>query len=157
MQTVDLSEVTRLRANVHQFVRAFGLLAMDRTPCGAPISLSSAYALIHVLEAGRRGEEPSQQELGRVLRVDKSNVARLCAKLERDGFMKQRRAEEDGRSRRISLTTKGRRLAERVENASHARFTRLFNAVPVNTRPTLLPALEALAAAAATLASEELP
>jgi len=153
----EVTDVARLRAGVRRFVRAFGLLASDQTPCGTPISLSGGYALVHLLEAGRRGEEPTQQELARVLCVDKSNVARLCAKMERDGLARQRRAEHDGRSRRVSLTPKGKRLAERVEASSHARFSRLFDAVPAHARSTLLPALEALAAAAATLDTEDSP
>lgn len=147
-------DVARLRTSVHRFVKAFGLLATDRTPCGTPVPLSCAYALVHLLEAGRRGEEPTQQELAHVLCVDKSNVARLCAKMERDGFARQRRSEHDGRSRRLTLTAKGKRLAERVESSSHARFARLLDAVPSHTRTTLLPALEALATAATQLDPE---
>lgn len=148
------TEVARLRAAVHRFVRSFGLLATDRTPCGTPISLSCAYALIHLLEVGRRNEAPTQQELARVLHVDKSNVARLCAKMERDGLATQQPAENDRRSRRVSLTAKGRRLAERVEASSRARFSRLFAAVPRHARSTLLPGIEALAVAAAALDTE---
>lgn len=135
-------------------MKSFGLLQGDRTPCGTPIPLSCAYALIHLLEAGRRGDAPPQHELASVLHIDKSNVARLCAKMERDGLVAQRRAEGDGRSRLLALTPKGRALAERVESASSARFARLLAAVPGHVRSSLLPALEALAEAAATLDTE---
>jgi DNA-binding MarR family transcriptional regulator len=145
-------EVARLRAGVRQFVKAFGLLSTDRTPCGTPISLSCAYALVHLLEAGRIAGAPTQRELARTLHVDKSTVARLCAKMERDGLVLQRRDEHDARVRRLSLTARGRRLAERVETASHARHTELLAAVPVSARASLLRGLETLSAAASTLA-----
>jgi DNA-binding MarR family transcriptional regulator len=152
--STDPDELGRLRTSVHRFVKSFGLLATDRTPCGTPIPLSCAYALLYLLEARRRGEAPSQQRLGRALCVDKSNVARLCAKMERDELVEQRRDEHDGRARCLSLTTKGKRLADRVEASSRARFARLLAAIPANERRTLLPALDALASAADSLNSE---
>jgi DNA-binding MarR family transcriptional regulator len=145
------SEAKRLRTSVHAFVRSFGLLASDRTPCGSAIPLSCAYALVHLLG----DSEPTQQQLGDVLHIDKSNVARLCAKMEAEGWIVQRRAEHDGRVRLLSLTAKGRRVAEKVETNSRARFERLLAAVPPHEREVLLPALESLAKAAATLDEEQ--
>ncbi|MBL8717703.1 MAG: winged helix-turn-helix transcriptional regulator [Myxococcales bacterium] len=143
-----VADVVRLRAGVRRFVRSFGLLAGDRTPCGAPIPLSVAYALVQLLEATRRDQVVTQQDLARGLHIDKSNVTRLCARLARDGFVEQRRAEHDGRARTVSLTPKGRTLAERVERSSLARFTQLLAAIPADAHDLVLSALEALAIAA---------
>jgi DNA-binding MarR family transcriptional regulator len=146
-------DAERLRAAVHAFVRSFGLLA-DQTPCGKPIPVSCAHALLFLLEAGRRDERPTQQRLGSALRIDKSNVARLCAKMERAGHLVQRRSSEDGRSRLLALTARGRRLAEQVDCASRERFSRLLDATPEPLRASLSASLEALAAAASTLDPE---
>lgn len=148
------SDVERLRAAVHAFVRSFGLLAGDRTPCGKPIPVSYAHALLFLLEAGRRDEHPTQQRLGGALRVDKSNVARLCTKMERAGHIVQRRSPEDGRARLLALTTRGRRLAEQVDGASRERWRRLLDATPAPLRASLSASLEALATAASTLDPE---
>lgn len=149
-------EVDRLRAAVHAFVRSFGLLAGDRTPCGKPIPVSHAHALLLLAEAAARGEQPTQQRLGAALRIDKSNVARLCAKMERAGHVVQRRSAEDGRVRLLVLTARGRRLAEEVNRASLDRFGRLLDAAPAPLRTSLAASLEALAAAASTLDPEVL-
>jgi DNA-binding MarR family transcriptional regulator len=147
-------DVERLRAAVHAFVRSFGLLSADQTPCGKRISVSYAHALLFLLHEGRRDERPTQQHLGSALRIDKSNVARLCAQMERAGHLVQRRSPEDGRARLLALTARGRRLAEQVDRASHERFGRLLDATPAPLRVSLSASLEALAAAASSLDSE---
>jgi DNA-binding MarR family transcriptional regulator len=145
----------QLRAAVHAFVRSFGLLAANQTPCGRPIPVSYAHALMFLLHAGRGADRPTQQWLGRALRIDKSNVARLCAKMERAGHLEQERSPNDGRSRLLALTARGRRLAEQVDAASRERFGRLLEATPAPLRASLAATLEALAAAAASLDPEE--
>jgi DNA-binding MarR family transcriptional regulator len=143
---------------VQRFVRGFGLLTSDRTPCGAPLSTSHAHALMVLLERGRRAEPCSQQALAEALGIDKSNVARLCARLERDGHAHQRRSASDGRARLVSLTPAGRRLAERVEVQSRARFTELLAALPSpEARTSVLAALAALNAAIALTHASEPP
>jgi YD repeat-containing protein len=57
-----------------------------------------------------------------VLGIDKSNVTRLCAEMVEAGHLVQAESLEDGRTWRLSLTPRGRRLAERVEDASRSRF-----------------------------------
>jgi DNA-binding MarR family transcriptional regulator len=146
----------QLRAAVQRFVRGFGLLASDRTPCGTPLSTSHAHALMVLLEHGRRAEPCSQQRLGEALGIDKSNVARLCARLERDGHGSQRRPEHDGRARLVSLTPAGRRLAERVEARSRARFGELLAALPsAEARASVLASLDALNGAIALTSASE--
>jgi DNA-binding MarR family transcriptional regulator len=148
------AEVERVRAAIHAFVRSFGLLAGDRTPCGKPIPASYAHALLFLLDAGRREDRPTQQRLGHALRIDKSNVARLCAKMEEAGHVVQRRAPDDGRSRLLALTARGRALAEQVDASSRERFGRLLAATPAPLRSSLAASLEALARAASTLDPE---
>jgi DNA-binding MarR family transcriptional regulator len=141
-----------LRALVQRFVREIGLLSSDRTPCGKPISVSHAHALMVLLEHRRAGRHPTQRELGRILGIDKSNVARLCRKMESSGQLVQHRGIEDGRMRLLTLTDRGVRLARSVEESSRERFRRLITAVPDDERGTVLSALavlnEALAASA---------
>lgn len=120
----------RLRGAVQQFVRAFGLLSSDQTPCGEPVAPSHAHALMLLLEAGRADQRVSQQALASALGIDKSNVTRLCTKLERLGHIDQARPAEDGRVRQVGLTAQGRRVAERIEAASRARFRDVLEALP---------------------------
>jgi DNA-binding MarR family transcriptional regulator len=105
--------------------------------------MAHAHALMALLAKG----ELSQQELGAELRIDKSNVARLCAKMVEVGHVEQKPSAEDGRSRIVSLTPPGKRLAREVEVASHRRFEALLAALPSARRAPLIAALEQLVAA----------
>lgn len=127
--------------------RRFGALATESTPCGKPLSMAHAHALMVLLSKG----ELSQQDLGADLRIDKSNVARLCARMVEAGHVLQLQSKADGRSRRVSLTPRGERLAREVEEASGARFSTLLAAVPSASRAQVLSALATLVAAVDTL------
>lgn len=124
------------------FFRRFGALVADATPCGKPLPMAHAHALM-VLASG----EMSQQELGRELCIDKSNVARLCARLVEAGHAEQRPDQSDGRSRRVSLTAVGSRLAREVDEASRERFGTLLRALPADSRDQVLDVLRHLVAA----------
>ncbi|MFZ5894739.1 MAG: MarR family winged helix-turn-helix transcriptional regulator [Myxococcota bacterium] len=50
--------------------------------------------------------ELTQQQLGQHLGIDKSNVARLCARMVDDGQVVQAVSEQDARSRLVTLTPK---------------------------------------------------
>jgi DNA-binding MarR family transcriptional regulator len=142
-----------LRALLQQLIRSFGLLAGDTTPCGKPLAVSHAHALMVLLEHARLGRTPGQRELGTALGIDKSNVARLCRRMEKAGHLRQGHSREDGRARVLSLTPQGTRVAEAVERSSLARFAELAAAVPTAHRPSVLSALELLNRAIAASAA----
>jgi len=98
-----------------------------------------------LLDRERRGESGTQQDLVALLGVDKSNVARLCAKMIEAGHLCQVPSPADARAWLLSLTGKGRRLAERVEDASRRRFDRLLASLPsAAARTTVIQSLELL-------------
>jgi len=100
--------------------------------------MAHAHALMVLLAKG----ELSQQHLGAELCIDKSNVARLCAKMTEAGQVRQRQCAKDARSRRVRLTARGERLAREVEAASGSRFSTLLTEVPPARRTQVLEALE---------------
>lgn len=142
-----VDQADELRRVMQRFFRRFGALAADSTPCGKPLSMAHAHALMVLLAKG----ELSQQELGIELCIDKSNVARLCAKMVDAGHVKQRQCKEDGRSRRVFLTARGERLAREVEDASRARFGALLAGLPEARRGHVIEALQQLVAALDTV------
>jgi DNA-binding MarR family transcriptional regulator len=146
-----------LKTLVQGLVRGLGLLETKRTPCGFPISVSQAHGLMLLLERERQGVRTSQTELGQSLHVDKSNVARLCSKLEEAGQARQREDPEDGRARLVELTAKGQRLAEKLKVASDERSERLLGAVPAKARAQLFASLSALTEAVRAIEREEEP
>ncbi len=134
-------DAEHLRGLVQTFVRRFGLLLGDQTPCGQPISVSHAHALM-LLSSHRNAV--SQLELGQLLCIDKSNVTRLCARMEKLGHIRQARSPRDGRSRLVQLTPAGRTLARGVQRSSRERFRQLLAQVPKPKRKLVLEGLAAL-------------
>jgi DNA-binding MarR family transcriptional regulator len=134
------NQADELRRIMQRLFRDFGALAVDTTPCGKPLSMAHAHALMVLLMKG----ELSQQELGTELRIDKSNVARLCARMAEERHIEQRSSAQDGRSRIVSLTSQGKRLAREVDAASLARFGALLGALPAERRIQLIDNLNQL-------------
>jgi DNA-binding MarR family transcriptional regulator len=104
-----------------------------------------------LLERDREQASTSQSVLGVTLGIDKSNVTRLCGRMEAAGHVSQERASDDGRSRLVSLTGAGKRLAGRIEQASQERFRRIVAALPRDQRSTVFESVAALNAAIGTL------
>lgn len=125
---------------MQQLFRRFGALANEATPCGKPLAMAHAHALMILGERGTL----SQQALGGELCVDKSNVARLCARMVDAGHVVQQPGEHDGRSRQVSLTARGETLAREVEASSKARFGSLLARVPAARRAAVLEGLQHL-------------
>jgi DNA-binding MarR family transcriptional regulator len=134
------SQADALRRHMQRMMRRFSALADDSTPCGKPVAMAHGHALMLLASRG----ELTQQQLGAELCIDKSNVARLCAKMVDAGDVSQRPSETDGRSRLVTLTPRGRRLAAEVEAASRAKFGKLLAALPARERGKVVQALEVL-------------
>ena len=69
-------------------VRGLGLHRPDATPCGFPVSLAEACAMV----ALQRSEPMPQRELAQLLNLDKSTVSRLVADLEGRGWIQRDKA-----------------------------------------------------------------
>ncbi len=154
-----LPAVTRLpalelRDTLARLFRDFGVLRQDSTPCGQSIAPSHAHALMVLLAASRRGARPTQQVLAQTLGIDKSNAARLCARMVARGELLQDRGADDGRKRMLLLTKKGRELAQSVEASSEQRFRKLAARLRAEQLSDVLAALGVLNEAIASLGIE---
>jgi DNA-binding MarR family transcriptional regulator len=139
-----MDEAEELRRLVQGFVRGFGLLAESQTPCGKPMPTSQAHALMVLLERHERDDPPMQSEIARALGLDKSSIARLCARLCESGHVVRAPCPEDGRAWRLRLTESGIRLAQSIETASRGRFDRLLSAIPEGKRSSVIDSIAAL-------------
>ena len=97
-----------------------------------------------LVERARKGKRLTQRELGQALGIDKSNVARLCRRMESAGHLVRNRSADDGRARLLSLTARGARLAKNVERSSRDRFQALMSAIPRKSRAGVLSSLARL-------------
>lgn len=122
-----------------RFVRTFGLLDADRTPCGAPMSTAEAHA-ITVLREGRM----SQRALGERLNLTKSTTSRLVDQLMTRGWADRAADPADGRVQRVGLTEQGQRAAAEVSRRRADRLSTLLDRVPKAQRPAVIGALRLL-------------
>jgi DNA-binding MarR family transcriptional regulator len=149
---VQMDQVDELRLLVQRLFRMFGALGADTTPCGKPLPMAHAHALMVLLSRG----ELTQQDLGAELCIDKSNVARLCAKMVDAGHVVQAAGAHDRRSRMVSLTTAGRRLAREVNSSSRERFGALLSCLKAGHREQVIRALSQLVTAIDATSTERL-
>lgn len=129
-----------LQEHMIAFVRAFGLHQGDRTPCGKPVSVAEAHALLELT----RHAPLVQRDLAVWLRLEKSTVSRLVAQLVDRGWVLREQSEVDGRALLLSLTDDGRRIAGELAGARRARFERLLSAIPEAQRRAVSDALGVL-------------
>lgn len=133
----------RLQQEVIGFVRAFGLLSSEQTPCGQPMAPSDAHALSELVSEGGL----TQRELVDQLHLDRSSVSRLVDRLVARGWV-ERASGPDRRTVRLLPTPAGRRVAAEIAGARTKRFAALLDAVPPDRRDAVLDAIRLLTAAA---------
>lgn len=104
------------------------------------ISGSEARALIELMSA--RGI--AQGELAGLLGLDKSTVSRLAAGLERKGWVRRGRDQDNQRYVRLYLTAQGGAIAARVLDAWHSRQARILAALSDDERAGLSAGLRGL-------------
>ncbi len=142
-----IDEVIQLQEEMVALIRAFGLHEPDRTPCGQPMSVSEAHAL---MELDNQSRLLSQNELAVRLRLEKSTVSRLVAQLQRRGWVDQDPASNDGRVRLLTLTEAGQRAANLLSQARRSKYERLFSAIPEEEREAVFHAFKVVTSALST-------
>jgi len=111
------------------------------TEAGFPaVSASEARALIELLTA--RGI--AQGQLAALLGLEKSTVSRLAAGLERKGWLRRGRDEENQRFVRLYLTPEGRAIAAQVWQAWQSRQARIMAGLSAEERAGLVAGLRGL-------------
>jgi DNA-binding MarR family transcriptional regulator len=126
------------------FVRSFGLLDGDTTPCGQRVPVSHAHALSQI--AAQPGL--SQQELAVELGLARATISELVAQLETRGWVLRSADPRDRRLRRLSLTPAGARMASEIQTARSTHLRRLLDAIDTAHRAETLRGVRALARAA---------
>ena len=111
------------------------------TPAKLPsVSGSEARALIELMSA--RGI--AQGELAGLLGLDKSTVSRLAAGLERKGWVRRGRDEDNQRYVRLYLTPQGGEVADRILQGWRSRQARILAALSADERAGLAAGLRGL-------------
>lgn len=144
-------QAKELRDALRYLFVAHGSFDEERRPCGAPLSPQHAYALLELLA---KPEGLTVSELAQRLSIDRTNVSRLCARLEQMGEISRSSHPGDGRAINVKLTERGRRLAREVDERSATHFAKLTKALGPRT-PSVIEHLSYLRRAIETQRNEE--
>ena len=131
-----------LREATRELLLAYGVLDVASRPCGATLSTPHAYALIELLHQGPM----SVAALASRLNIDRTNVSRLCMRMEREGELVREADAQDRRVRRLRLTERGERAARKVDEQSAAHFARVMGSLEQDSAE-IIGALRTLATA----------
>ena len=134
------SKSKELAAAMVALVRSFGLHRPDETPCGEPVPVAEAHALMDLAADGPL----NHGELAARLRLEKSTVSRLVRQLEKRKWIKRTSAAHDRRVIHIQLTPLGQAAAQRLADARHSKFDNLLAALPKQKRASILEAMSTL-------------
>lgn len=129
-----------LHWQVQAFVRGFGLLDRNHTPCGQPMPASHAHAL-QVL-GGANGL--TQQALAEQLNLDKSTTSRLVAQLADRGWLAKSVNPANRREARLALTEAGRLVLADLNQAAAAKFEIVWERITPAKRTQVLESLSLL-------------
>lgn len=121
-------------------IRGFGLHHPDQTPCGQPVAVAEAHALMELMQ-----EQPlSQGTLAKRLSLEKSTVSRLLSGLEKWGWIERDRNPSDRRIVEVKLTDAGKQTAESLSTARQSKFDRVMQAIPEDQQTQVIDALQIL-------------
>ncbi|MEU4620657.1 MarR family transcriptional regulator [Actinoplanes sp. NPDC023801] len=140
---MESGEVDAAQEALMRFVRNFGLHQPDRTPCGQPLPVSEAHAMVEIAREGRL----RQVDLARRLRLEKSTVSRLVTNLVSRGWIQREASGDDGRGVLLVITEAGATAATRQADARRNRLTAVLDRIPDDQRGDIVRALQTLAEA----------
>ncbi len=83
------------------------------------MSLPHAYALLELLQSDG---SLSVSDLAQKLSIDRTNVSRLCARMQDAGELLRTQDPRDARTWRLSLTPQGHKAATKLDKSSLRRF-----------------------------------
>lgn len=100
--------------------------------------------LIVLHQHGRNGIAPS--ELADKVGVTRATISNMLQRMERDGLVNVRRAEQDGRAKVVSLTAAGCAFMEEVLPPHYLRVSKLLEKLTEDEQKQLIGLLEKLGA-----------
>lgn len=89
--------------------------------------LGSPMLLLSLFYAETAGEQWSQRDVARTMRISPATVAVSLKTLERDGYVKRSADERDQRRNRVELTDKGRQAVEKCGESFRAVDERMLS------------------------------
>ena len=107
-----------------------------------------------LVELASRGPQ-RLADLAQALGVDRSTATRMCDRLVRKRLVARRRAQEDRRAVRVSLTRAGGELVAEVSGRRRTEIAAIMHRMPAADRESVLRALRAFADAAGEVPEQD--
>jgi DNA-binding MarR family transcriptional regulator len=101
-------------------------------------------ALIVLHQRGEKGMAPS--ELAEKVGVTRATISNMLQRMERDGLVYIRPAEQDGRGKIVNLTQEGRDFMEEILPPHYLRVSKLMEKLTEDEQKKLIMLLEKLSA-----------
>lgn len=101
------------------------------------------FALLCVLA---ENEGVSQSRLVEITGIDRSTLAEMAMRMEKEGFIKRRKSKHDARARSVSMMAKGRRALDKAMPGMKAADAALLSLLPSTRQSALLSGLARLVA-----------
>ena len=135
-----MSTPARFRETLTRLYQRFNALQRGEKRCFG-VTMSQCVTLELLQQEGRM----TVRELAEGLGLDTSTVTRVVDVLVRDGLLRRARDElQDRRRVFVSLTSRGRRLAEKLEACADEYCERILMRIPRGRRADVLHALRVL-------------
>lgn len=118
---VDNDIYSETRLEIQKFIKLFGVLEQNKTPCGYPLSFSQVLALQELENANL-----SIVELAQRLLLERSSVSRLVDSLVKEEFVRREINKSNRREVILTLTEKGKRSINNVKEQSIHFFDKIL-------------------------------
>lgn len=127
----------QLREMIRILERKLGILEESRFSC-CGITISQCHALVEI----GRAKNIALNELAELLNLENSTMSRTVNNLVTGELAKRDIDPQDRRYVTISLTDKGYKLFESIEEEMNQYFTKIFERIPEDKRQQVMESLE---------------
>ncbi|WIW87260.1 helix-turn-helix domain-containing GNAT family N-acetyltransferase [Sphingobium sp. V4] len=131
-------EVDQLRSFNRTYTTHLGLL--ETHLANSRFTLSEGRILYELAHR----QEPTAAEIGRTLRLDRSQISRTLKRFAEQGLIISREDPAHGRNQLLSLTAKGRAAFDKADQGARDSVAALLDALPLSRRAELLRAVSSI-------------
>lgn len=129
-----MNEQQQFQATMVALVRAFGWHRPMSTPCGKPVPIAEAHAMMEL----EKQPTLTQQQLIKQINLSKSTVSRLVSNLVKRGWVERTPNAIDRRVSDLKLTEAGRQAAAELAQAREKKMAKILAEVSAEIRPQLI-------------------
>lgn len=133
-----------------KIIRSLGLHHSNQTPCGQPISMSEAHAIMEL----QKRKKITQSDLTQLLSLEKSTVSRLIQQLKKKNWLIYETDPKDHRVKILKLSEGGLKVAQQLESSRKEKFDRILSKIPPGKQQDVIVAMELLTQAISNESNE---